>query len=68
MRNFRVSFYKLEKEEVEKGKQTIKGQSHLGTVIVDDHGTGKDLDLTAKAFRHASATCQIADKVVVEEL
>jgi hypothetical protein len=68
MRNYRVTFYKLEKENDEKGKSFVKDSKYLGSVVVDDSGTGTNLTLTAKAFRQASEICQIADKVRIEQL
>lgn len=67
--NYRVSFFKIEKEQAEKGKFNKTGEQYLGSVVVDDSGTSKDFTLTAKAFRIADDVCSsLADKVVVEKL
>jgi hypothetical protein len=67
--NYRVTFFKLSKEESEKkGQYIVTDQQCLGSIVIDDHGTGKDLSLTAKAFRHAPSTYLYADKVIVEKL
>jgi hypothetical protein len=68
MKNYRVTFYKLKKEEDSKGKPVVTGQEYVGSVVVDDDGTGKELSITGKAFRHAPNTYLYADKVVVEQL
>lgn len=69
MRNYRVSFFRLEKEQDEKGKFVTTGQDLLGSVVVDDYGLDeKEMTLTARAFRIAPAICLIADKVVVEQV
>lgn len=57
MKNYSVSFYHTgEKEEF------------LGSVVVDDHGTSAGYTIQAKAFRHASPKCVLANKVLVSEI
>lgn len=68
MRNYRVSFFRVEKEQNEQGKMEKTSESYLGSVVVDDHGTDNTFTVTAKAFRHAPATFIHADKVKVEEM
>lgn len=68
MKSYRVTFFKLKFEEGEKGKRFATGEERLGSVVVDDVGTGTDLTVTAKAFRQANEGCMIADKVRVEQV
>lgn len=68
MNNYRVNFFRLEKEETEKGKMETVGKEYLGSVIVDDNGVNMNLTLTAKAFRQASSVCQLADFTSIEKL
>lgn len=69
MKNYRVTFFKLSKEESEKkGQYIVTDQQCLGSVVIDDHGTGINLTLSAKAFRHAPSNCQNADKVIIEQV
>lgn len=69
MRNYRVRFFKLSREQDEKGKFVTTGQELLGTVFVDDYNLDeRQMTLAAKAFRIAPPVCQIADKVVVEQV
>ncbi len=69
MRNYRVRFFKLSREQNEKGKTVVSGQELLGTVYVDDYNLDeRQMTLAAKAFRIAPPICQIADKIVVEQV
>lgn len=69
MNNYRVSFYKLKKEEDKQtGKTNITGQEYLGSVTLDDSGVDSKTSLVAIAFRRATPVMQIADKTVTERL
>lgn len=67
MTNYKVSFFKIERETDKDGNEIKKGESFLGSVIVDDHGTDR-MSIVSKAYRHASDAAQTADKVKVEEI
>lgn len=58
MRHYRVTFFKKSEDSKKKEKFEL-----LGSVVVDDHGTGRELTLAGKAFRHATARCQDADRL-----
>lgn len=66
MANYRISFFKLKKEEDDKGKERVTGEEYLGCVNLTDHGTSRNFTLTAKAFRVAPNKCLLADKTIVE--
>lgn len=67
--NYRIEFFKVEKDRDEKGKLKKTGSlSRLGDVVVDDTSVTDSFPLVSKAFRHASEVCQTADKVVVHRL
>jgi len=70
MRNYKISFFKIErKKNEETGKMEKTGQiEFLGFVFVDDYGTHDRFTLQAKAFRHAPTHCLVADKVRVEQV
>lgn len=61
--DYRVSFFKLVKEQDEKKRTIVTGQEYLGSIVVDDNGS---LDIISKAYRHASGKLLNADKVKVE--
>jgi hypothetical protein len=54
---YRMTFFK-------KATKVGADDEFLGSVEVDDTGTGRDLTLVAKAFRHAPQECGVADLVV----
>ena len=69
MKNYRVQFVRITKENNEKGKPVKTGEEeYIGEVQMDDTGTGKDLTLAAKAFRRAAESHLMADKVIITEL
>ncbi len=69
MRNYKVNFYKVEKELNEKGKEVNRKYSHVGSVTIDDCNVDNiNLTLISKAYRHANNNLLMADKVTVEEI
>lgn len=58
MKDFKISFFKKGAEE----------DKFLGSVVIDDGGTGTHLTLQAKGFRQAGEAMLNADRVVVEEI
>lgn len=62
MNNFKVSFFKTPP------KDSDDKEEFLGSIVVDDHGVGIDLTITAKAFRVASPGVLSANKVIVQKV
>jgi hypothetical protein len=60
MNNYRVTFIKKASDN--------QPEQVLGHVVIDDTGTSQHLTLEAKAFRLATQTQLIADKLRVEKL
>lgn len=59
MKNYRVHFYRKDKEEDE----------YLGNVVVDDVGVDDtNMTVESKAFRHALEQCLRADKIYIERI
>lgn len=68
-RNYKIAFFKIEREQNEKGKLVKTGkQDYLGSVYVDDNGVDDSFTLTAKAWRHAPGVCLNADLVKIEQV
>ena len=59
MKDYRVSFF------LETHEPKYKSE-FLGSVVVDDAGTGRQLTIEAKAFRQAPPDCLRANKTVKE--
>lgn len=68
MKDYKVSFFKIEKEVDKSGNETGRKESYLGCVTVSDMGTSDDFTLQAKAYRICSSLCQTGDKVLVERI
>lgn len=66
--DYKVTFFKLKKEEVDKGKLEILGKEYLGSIVIDDAGVSHSLTLTAKAFRQCPDTYLIADRVEIHKV
>jgi hypothetical protein len=62
--NFEVTFYRKVFDQSTKKRK----DERLGSVEVDDTGTGRHLTVEAKAFRRASPNCQYADVVVTKRI
>lgn len=62
LHSYEVTFFQVTLDE----KTGKKKNERLGSVNVDDYGTGPHLTLTAKAFRQAPPRCQLATKVTVD--
>lgn len=63
MISYKVSFFKLAKEDAPEEKDEF-----LGHVVVDECGVGANLTLAAKAFRQCSPSCLLANKVIIERV
>ena len=63
-----MSFFKLEKEQTEKGKLTVTGHKYLGMITVDDSGTNQSFTVMAKAFKQAPDQYLLADRVMVDPI
>ncbi len=72
MKEFRVSFFKVDKESVldeDTGKRSVnKTDEFLGSIVIDDFGTGPDFPLAAKAYRHAPSSYTRGSKVIIKPL
>lgn len=69
MNNYRVSFFKREKEKDSNGKMITVGEDKfLCSVYVDDYDVGADLTITAKAFRQAPINALYANVTKVEKV
>lgn len=69
MREYRVSFFKLEWEvnPESKKKEKVK-EEYMGSITVDDHGCGPYLTIAGKAWRLAPSRYLSADKTIVEQV
>lgn len=69
MKNYKVSFFKLERQHNESTRKTeVVDQEYIGTVYVDDAGVGPHFTLVAKAWRQAPSRYLYADKTIVERV
>lgn len=69
MKNFRVTFFKLEREKNAQGKMVVVGKEYLGSVDVDDSGVDNNNTLASKAFRRANDICAtLGESVSIQEI
>lgn len=65
MQNFKVSFFKLNREEDDKGNMVATSKEYVGSVVLDDSHVDENTSLLALAYRRASPTMQLCDRVEV---
>ena len=59
-KNYRVDFYRKDKESGEK--------EHLGFIYIDDSGVSESMTLHAKAWRLAHPNCLMANQLITTQL
>lgn len=69
MANFKISFFKQERDTDNKtGKTTTTGNDYVGSVTLSDINVDDNTSLIALAFRQATPGMQLCNKVVVEKI
>lgn len=64
MQNYRIEFYRTNKDEESEDKK----EEFLGSVVVEDTGTDRDFTLLSKGFRQAQVYCLLADKTIIRKI
>lgn len=67
MKNFKVSFFKVEREVNDKGLLLGKTYSHQGSVVIDDNNVSNTFTLATKAYR-ACPHFSFCDKLEIREI